>query len=176
MYPINLDNPSAAPTQVRYQPFCGKSCHLDDMVMEGVIGPGYRPWPSPFCLVEKKPKKLRFVVDFCQLNAVTTEMAYLLPQIDDISDIFLGIHFSTTLDMTSGYRQVSLDRESKKKTGFIASGAHWQFKVVPLGLSNARSVFQNLINTVLSGCLCDFCIAYINDEAISSKTLKDHVN
>lgn len=54
------------------------------------------------------------------------------------------------------------------KTAFRPSTGHYQYKVMPYGLSGSPSVFQCFINHVLRECLRHYVIAYIDDILIYS--------
>lgn len=54
------------------------------------------------------------------------------------------------------------------KTAFSNTSSHYQYRVMPYGLSCTPSVFQCFINNVLRDMLEKFMIAYINDILIYS--------
>ena len=51
---------------------------------------------------------------------------------------------------------------------------HYEFLVVPMGLTNAPATFQAYINKALCGLVDDFCIVYLDDILIFSKTKEEH--
>ena len=50
-------------------------------------------------------------MDYRRSNAITQQYAYPLPRIDDSLDALSVSKFFSTLDLISGYRQVSLHRK-----------------------------------------------------------------
>ena len=76
------------------------------------------PWSSPVVLVTKKDGGTLFCVDYRQLNDATIKDAYPLPRIDDTLDMLAGKQWFSTLELASGYWQVSLSRETRAKTAF----------------------------------------------------------
>jgi Reverse transcriptase (RNA-dependent DNA polymerase) len=65
-------------------------------------------------MVKKKEEgKYRMVCDFRKLNADTVKDKYPVPRIDDTIDALYGAKYFTTLDLFSGFWQVTLDEESK---------------------------------------------------------------
>ena len=64
-------------------------------------------------LVKKKDGSRRFCVDYRKSNEVTLTDAYPLPRVDDSLDALGGSKWFTTLDMTSGCWQISMDQEAR---------------------------------------------------------------
>ena len=74
----------------------------------------------------KKDGETRFCVDYRQLNLATVKDAYPLPHIDDTLDMLAGKRWFSTLDLASGYWQVSLSPEARCKITFAThSGLRW---------------------------------------------------
>jgi hypothetical protein len=46
--------------------------------------------------------------------------------------------------------------------------------VIPFGLTNALATFQAYINKALTGYLNEFCVVYLDDILIYSKTTEEH--
>ena len=86
----------------------------------GVIRQFSSLYASAVVLVRKKNGKLRFCVDFRELNAKTVRDSYALPRIDELLDNLSGYRYFSTLDMWSGYYQVQLEEQDKRRTAFTA--------------------------------------------------------
>ena len=81
-----------------------------EMLTGGQIEPSDSPWSPPVVLVTKKDGGTRLCVDYRRLNNVTVKDVYPLPRIDDTHDMLAGKQWFSTLDLASGYWQVSLSR------------------------------------------------------------------
>lgn len=110
---------------------------VESMAALGLIERSDSPWSSPVVLVEKKDGTNRFCVDYRVLNGVTVKDSYPLPRIDDTLDALTGPEWFSTLDLKSGYHQVEMEEEDKKKTAFTFGQGLWHFYVMPFGLCNA---------------------------------------
>ena len=129
----------------------------------GQIEPSDSPWLSPVVLVMKKDGGTRFCVDYRLLNDVTVKDAYPQPRIDDTLDMLAGKQWFSTLDLASGYWQMSLSQEARVKTGFATHSGMFQFQVMPFGLCNAPATFKRLMDRVLQGLRWSRCLVYLDD-------------
>lgn len=118
------------------------------MLDVGVATSSYSPWASPVVLVEKKDASMRF-----WLNSLAKKDNYPLPHIDDILDLLEGAMIFSSLDLASGFWQISLIERAKEKIAFVCQEGFFEFETVPFGICNATSTFQRLMGVVL-GNLC----------------------
>lgn len=86
-----------------------------------------------------------------------------MPRIDDQIDQLRDCIYYSTLDLFSGYYQVEMSEELKAKTSFVTCDGQYEFNRMPFGLSNAPSVFQRIINSVLGPLRGTVAIAYLDD-------------
>jgi hypothetical protein len=116
-----------------------------DLAKHGLIEPGSGAWSSPVVLVRKKDNSWRFCIDYRKLNEVTIKDAYPLPRIDESLDALSGSKYFSTLDLLSGYWQVTLDDDARDKSAFVTRNGLWRWKVLPFGLTSAPSTFERLM-------------------------------
>ncbi len=145
------------------------------LLEKGIIEHSTSPWSSPVVLVKKKDGTTRFCVDYRRLNQITTKDAFPLPRIDDIYDQLAGATYFTKFDFKSGYFQVPLDKVDRPKTAFSTRDGHFQFKVLPQGLTNGPPTFQRIVNQILGPNRWKHMLAYIDDIIIYSKNFKEHL-
>jgi len=91
---------------------------LQDMLQQGIIEPSSSEWSAPIVLVKKKDGSLRLCVDYRRLNGVSKMDAYPMPRIDELIDRLGKSCFISTMDLTRGYWQVPVSKESRPKTAF----------------------------------------------------------
>ena len=78
------------------------------------------------------------------------------------------------IDLLSRYRQVRVKDEDIHKTAFWTRYGHYEFVVIPFGLTNATASFMNMMNNVLSKFLDKFVLVFIDDILVYSKNEVEH--
>lgn len=73
------------------------------MLAMDVIEPTHTEWGLPIVFVPKKYEKLRFWVDYLELNAVTIRDPYPILHIEDCTNCLVDATIFSTLDTNSGY-------------------------------------------------------------------------
>jgi hypothetical protein len=82
------------------------------------------------------------------LNKVNVKNKYHFPRIDGLFDQLKNEKIFSKIDLRSGYHQVRIKYEDINKTPLRTRYGHYEFIVVPFGLSNALVVFMRLMNGV----------------------------
>ena len=122
---------------------------------------------SQVLLVAKKgTAKLRFCIDYRELNDISSTDAWPLPNIGQLLNRIgdKKAKFFGVMDLTSGYHQAPLAEASKKYTAFVTALGMFEWNRVPMGLKAAGSYFQRtMVTQVLRGLIFDICECYLDD-------------
>jgi hypothetical protein len=120
---------------------------LKELLDQGLIRPSVSPWGAPMIFV-KKDGTLRICIDYHDLNKATIRNRYPMPRIDDLFDQLKGASIFSKIDLRSRYHQLRIKEEDIPKPTFRTRFGHYEFIVVPFGLTNAPATFMNLMNSV----------------------------
>ena len=110
--PIRCASRRMSPQKIKQEEAC-----VAEMLTVGQIEPSDSPWSAPVVLVTQEDGGTRFCVDYRRLNL----------------DMLAGKQWFSTLDLASGYWQVSLSPDARCKTAFATHSGLFQFKVMPFG-------------------------------------------
>ncbi|GKC97895.1 putative reverse transcriptase domain-containing protein, partial [Tanacetum coccineum] len=132
------------------------------------------PWGAPVLFVKKKDGSFRMCIDYRELNKLTVKNRYPLLRIYNLFDQPQGSNVYSKIDLRSGYHQLRVREEDIPKMAFITRYGHYVFQVMPFCLTNAPTVFMDLINHVCKPYLDKFMIVFIDNILIYSKNKKKH--
>jgi Reverse transcriptase (RNA-dependent DNA polymerase) len=147
---------------------------LEENLAKGFIRESKSPAGAPILFAHKKDGGLRLCVDYRGLNAITIKNRYPLPLITEIMDRVSGAQYFSKIDLKDAYYRLRIKAGDEWKTAFRTRYGHYEFLVVPMGLTNSPATFQAYINKALQGLVDDFCIVYLDDILIFSKTKEEH--
>jgi len=95
--------------------------------------------------------------------------------VDDLLDELVGSTIFSKIDLRVSYNQV-MDETDIHKTTFKTHAEHFQYLIMPFGLTNVTITFQGLMNEVFNKFIRDFLLVFFDDILIYNNTLKEHVN
>lgn len=150
---------------------------IDSMVQEylkkDVIQTNDSPWSSPVVLINKPDGTKRFCVDYRNLNKVTIQNKYPISRIAELLDRLHGNNYFTTLDLKYGYWHIPVAAKHREKTAFLANGSLYEFKVLPIGVTNGPPTFQRFMKGVLSG--FKNVRVYLDDIICFKSSFEEHI-
>ena len=150
--------------------------HFNLMLDAGAIRLSNSPWCNAVVLVRIKDGSLRFCIHFRRLNSLTKKDSHPLPRICETLDSLVGAAYFSTFDLTSGFLQVPMAKESKQFTAFmLGSMGLFECDRMPFGLCNAPTTFQRLMQNCLGELNLMYRLIYLDNVIVYSKTQEEHL-
>ena len=149
--------------------------YIEEHLERGSIKPSTSPFGAPVLFVKKADGSLRLCVDYRALNRMTIKNRYPLPLIQELMDRVNGARRFTKIDLLTAYHLLRIALGDEWKTAFRTRYDHFEYLVMPLGLTNAPAMFQAYINEVLYTYFDEFCVTYLDDILIYFKTQEEYV-
>eukprot|EP00253_Pinus_taeda_P011330 PITA_11330 len=165
---------SRAPYRMSVLELTELKMQLQELLDKQYIRPSVSPWGAPVLFVKKKDGTLRMCIDYRQLNKLTVKNKYPLPRIDELFDQVKGAKVFSKIDLRSGYHQIRIKDEDIAKTAFRTRYGHYEFVVLPFGLTNAPTTFMCMMNSVFHQFLDKFVLIFIDDILIYSRSQEEH--
>jgi transposase InsO family protein len=148
--------------------------YINDALAKGWIRESQSPAGAPILFVPRKSGELRLCVDYRGLNAITIKNRYPLPLIGELLDRLNGATVFSKIDLRNAYHRIRIREGDEWKTAFRTRYGHFEYLVMPFGLTNAPATFQAYINRALRGLVDDFCVVYLDDILVFSKSEEEH--
>ena len=105
---------------------------------------------------------------------VTIKKGYPLSRIDDLFDQLRGTRVYSKINLRTGYHQLRVRDTDIPKTPFRTRYRHFEFKVKPLGLTNAPTAFMDLMHRIFQPYLDQFFVVFVDDILIYSQSEWEH--
>ncbi len=137
--------------------------YIQESIKAGLIRHSSSPAGAGFFFVRKKDGSLRPCIDYRGLNDITVKNRYPLPLMSSAFELLQGAKVFTKLDLRNAYHLVRIREGDEWKTAFNTPTGHYEYLVLPFGLTNAPAVFQGMVNSVLGDMINQFVFVYLDD-------------
>ncbi|KAL0177072.1 hypothetical protein M9458_025966, partial [Cirrhinus mrigala] len=134
-------------------------------LQQGFIQPSTSPAASSFIFVGKKDRGFRPCIDYVSSSPRSYSSPIRFP--------WSQPHLRSSVEHAA-YNLIRICAGDKWKTAFITPTGHYEYRVMPYGLSISPSVFQTFMNEVFQEFLHCFVMVYIDDILIYFQNLADH--
>jgi len=125
----------------------------------GIIQQSRSSFLTPIVMVKKNDNSWRMCPDYRDLRKITIKDKFPILDIHDLLYELHGVAYFTKLDLKSRYHKIILRKQDFPKTTFRTHHGHYDFLVVPFGMTSSPSTFEVLMkkkNDPNSKSLCWF--------------------
>jgi len=145
---------------------------IQAMLRDGILEESYSAYVNPLTLVHREPKPIRFCVDARRINKLMVADRVKVQPMRELLPRFYGSSYITSLDLSSAFLQVLLNKGYRKWTAFHFQSRVYQFTSVPYGFKNSLSAFVRALEVDLGDDVVnDHVITYVDDLLIHSSSL-----
>lgn len=167
--PINIPARTYSPAQ---------TTALEEFVAKGLKDKAIResdsPWSSPALIVSKKDGRPRTCIDYRALNKRTRKNAFPLPHTNVQIHKAAGHKLYTAIDLADGFWQIRMSENSIERTAFTTHDGHYEWLVMPFGLSNSPATFETALRRVIWPHR-EYTARLLDDILVFSDEREDHV-
>ena len=114
-------------------------------------------------------------IDYRDLNKISVNNRYPLPQIDELIDNLKGVKFFTKLNLKSRYYEIPIESTDVRKTAFKTKEGLFEWLVMPFTLTNAPTTLMRYMDDLLRPFIGKCVIVYLDDILIFSRSWEEHV-
>ena len=145
---------------------------VNSMLRHKIIEPSNSPYCSPFILVGKKDKTMRFVIDFRALNKITIPDAEPIPDVETLFAKLRRFRYFSKIDLAKGYFQIKMSESDKHLTAFRTPQGLFCFRRMPFGLVTAPASFARLMRKLRLDEIG--AVSYFDDILVGSEDWNSH--
>ena len=167
----------ARPIQMNHElmEICKKE--INTLLKNKIIRPSKSPWSfSAFYVnnaAEQERGSPRLVINYKPLNSILKWIRYPILNKRDLLKLTFKANVYSKFDLKSGFWQIQVAEKDKYKTAFNVPFGQYEWNVMPFGLKNAPSEFQNIMNSIFNH-ISQMSIIYIDDVFIFSEDIDSH--
>ena len=136
----------------------------------------YPEWLANIVMVKKKLGKWRVCVDFTNLNKAYPKDPFPIPRIDQLVDATVGHSWMSFLAAFQGYHQIPLALANQEKTAFVTPTENYHYQVMPFGLKNAGSTYQQMMTRMFESQHGKNIEVYNDNMVVKSKVVAKHLS
>ena len=149
---------------------------LDEWIQQGIIEPANSPWALPLVQVKKKDGRTRWVTDLRLLNDITVKDAYPLKNIQENLQKLKGAKIFSSVNACGAYHCIKIEENSRDCAAFISPFGTFHYIRMPFGLSNAGSIYGQMLDLALAHLPVEYWLSYLDDFLVYSMYTWDHLS
>jgi hypothetical protein len=159
--------------------FCKEE--ITKLINSKVLVHSSSPVGSPVILAKKpsldpSKKNYRLCADLKNVNENTEPRGCSIPNIRDSLNVLRGKRYYAKLDMTMGYHQCEVDKDSRWILAINTISGKFEYLRVPFGPQQAPGYFQDIMGNFVFVDFEDKNIVYFDDIVVFGVDFEDYLN
>lgn len=147
---------------------------IKNMLQDHTVEPAQRKWAMSIVSAPEKNGASHFCVDYHHLNTVAKRVSCPKTHVNECIDSLGEATIFPTLDASSEYWQVEIDKVSRDKAALTSHHGLLQFICMPFGLRNANGTFQQSMDVIPSSVRWQYILVYFDNTVYFLKTPQEH--
>lgn len=147
---------------------------INELLRKEYIRESDSPCSSPVIFAGKKDGGLRLCVDYRWLNSITIPDHFPLPNTEELLNSLKHAKVFSKFDLRAGFNLICIAKGHEYLTAMRTRFGVFEWLVMPMGLKNAPSQFQKIMNSIFKDVIGDWLIVYIDDILIYSHNFEEH--
>ena len=129
------------------------------MITDGVLESiGLSKWAFPTFIIPKNDGRVRWVLDFRELNELIVQKLYPLPKIQDIMNGRSNYKDFTKIYLSMIFYCFELDKQSQRVCVITTEFGTYRYLRLPMGVKIFPDDAQNIMEGILQGIYCSICM------------------
>ena len=154
---------------------------IDRWIKMDVVQPGNGAWSSPLHPVLKPNGKIRWTVDYSRLNKICkADCRPVANQQECLSKLkhIPPYRWFAAIDCSEAFYSCRLSKESRERSAFVSPFGLFEWKKMPMGLSNSPMVWNQVVELIKDRLLSidksmDSIMSYFDDTLIPAISFKE---
>ena len=148
---------------------------MEDQLRKGYFRLTKFSQTSPVFFVDKKDRKKKMVMDYCNLNSQTVKNNYPLPLITELIDNMGSKKVFTKMNLRWEFNSVRIKENNKWKGAFTMHVGSFKLIVMFFGMTNLPATFQAMINEILRDLINEKkVVVFVNDVLVETEIEEGH--
>jgi hypothetical protein len=123
------------------------------MLKDGILEEWHSAYINPITLLVREEKAGRISLDARRISKKMVADHTKIMSVRELLQKFRGAKYITSLDLSSAFLQITLEKSSRQWTAFLFESNVRQFTTVPYGFKNSLAAFIRALEKVL-GVVC----------------------
>jgi hypothetical protein len=112
---------------------------------------------------KEQGRGIKICIDLRKLNDACLHDPFPTPFMDEVLENVGGDEAYSVTDGFSGYHRINIAQEDRYKTTFATEWGSYQYKIMPIGMKNAPTIFSRVVIATFKEFIHQFLEVYLDN-------------